>query len=252
MNSHQETSIKELAEKYNINLKGYPPYGLNTRMMIEKHNSIPEILHLKMLNMFDPNSNLQVIKCEVKPSFYRDNYEIAELIRLLSDSIQADSELKISTTIKGIKKEVCLNNYSSIKRDLWMFANTFLEYRQDGLYQFEFDIPFKEDLQEGDDCYLAKNQTEKYSETELSQIIEYEKEKIQNLEKSSKNRLAFKIQRIVEHYREEKIFDSTKKTICTNEACFLYDAMNVLGAIQADQSANNQDKYEFIKKELRK
>lgn len=170
----------------------------------------------------------------------------------MSDSIQADSELKISTTIKGIRKEVSLNNYSSIKRDLWLFANTFLEHRQDGLYQFEFDIPFKEDLQAGDDCYLTKNYTELYSETELSQIIEYEKEKIQNVEKSSKNRLAFKIQCIVDHYREEHIFDSTKKTIATNEACFLYDALDVLGAIQADQSANNQDKYEFIKKELRK
>jgi hypothetical protein len=42
------------------------------------------------------------------------------------------------------------------------------------------------------------------------------------------------------------------KTIATNEACFLYDVLNELGAIQADQSANNQDKYEFIKKELRK
>jgi len=186
MNSQQETSIKKLAKKYNINLIGTPPYCLNTRMMIEKHNSTPENLHISRLNIFDPNSKLQFKEYKIKPFFYRDNYEIAELIRLLSDSIQADSELKISTTIKGIKKEVCLNNYSSIKRDLWMFANTFLEYRQDGLYQFEFDISFKEDLQVGDDCYLSKNYTEPYSETELLQIIEYEKEKIQDVEKSSK------------------------------------------------------------------
>ena len=252
MNSQQETSIKELAKKYNINLTGTPPYCLNTRMMIEKHNSTPENLHISRLNIFDPNSKLQFKESKIKPYFYQDNYEIAELIRLLFDSIQAESELKIATTIKGIKREVSLNNFSSIKRELWMFANTFLEYKQDGLYQFEFDIPFKEDLQEVDDCCLIKNYTEPYSETELSQIIEYEKEKIQNIEKSSKNRLAFKIQRIVDHYREEHIFDTTKKTIATNEACFLYDALDVLGAIQADQSANNQDKYEYIKKELRK
>ena len=252
MNTQQGNTIKELAKKYNINLTGTPPYCLNTRMMIEKHNSSPENLHIVRLNIFDPNSKFEIINKELNPYFYRNNYEIAELIRLLSDSIQADSELKISTTIKGIRKEVCLNNYSSIKRDLWLFANTFLEYRQDGLYQFEFDIPFKEELQDGDDNYLTKNHTEPYSEIELSQIIEYEKKSILNFEKSSKNRLAFKIQRIVDHYREEHVFNSDMKTIATNEACFLYDILNELGAIQADQSANNQDKYEFIKKELRK
>jgi len=252
MNEKQIKSIKQLASKYDINLLGTPPYCLNTRMMIEKHNSLPENLHISRLNIFDPNSKFVVLNKDINPYFYRNNFEIAELIRLLSESIDAGSELKISTTIKGIRKDVCLNNYSSIKRDLWLFANTFLEYTQDGLYQFEFDIPFKEDLQDGDDFYLAKAYTEPYSQTELSQIIEYEKEKIQNIEKSSKNRLAFKIQRLVEHYREEHIFDSTMKTIATNEACFLYDSLDVLGAIQADRSANNQDKYEFIKKELRK
>lgn len=256
MNTQQGNTIKELAKKYNINLTGTPPYCLNTGMMIEKHNRTPESLHINRLDIFDPNSEFKlpipIDDIKISPCFYRDKYEIAELIRLLSDSIQAESELKIATTIKGIKREVSLNNFSPIKEHLWLLANTFLEYIQDGLYQFEFDIPFKEELQDGDDSYLTKNHTEPYSETELSQIIEYEKEKIQNVEKSSKNRLAFKIQRIVDHYREEHIFDSTKKTIATNEACFLYDALDVLGAIQADQSANNQDKYEFIKKELRK
>lgn len=252
MNTQQGNTIKELAKKYKINLTGTPPYCFNTRMMIEKVNSSPESMHISRLNIFDATSKLEVIISDINPNSYRDKYEIAELIRLLTDSIEAESDLKISTTIKGIRKEVCLNSNSSIIPDLWFFVNTFLDYTQDGIYQFEFDIPFKEDLQDRDDCYLSKAYTEPYSKTELSQIIEYEKMKIQNYEKSSKNMLAFKIQRIVEHYREEHIFDSTKKTIATNEACFLYDVMNLLGAIQADQSANNQDKYEFIKKELRK
>ena len=95
MYTQQENAIKELAKKHNINLTGTPPYCLNTRMMIEKHNSSPENLHISRLNVFDPNSKFEIINKELNPYFYRNNYEIAELIRLLSDSIQADSELKI-------------------------------------------------------------------------------------------------------------------------------------------------------------
>lgn len=42
------------------------------------------------------------------------------------------------------------------------------------------------------------------------------------------------------------------KTIGTDEACFLYDTFNLLGLIQEDPTAKNDDKKEFIKKELRK
>ena len=78
MNTQQENAIKELAKKYNINLTGTPPYCLNTRMMIEKHNSSPENLHIVRLNIFDPNSKFEIINKELNPYFYRNNYEIAE------------------------------------------------------------------------------------------------------------------------------------------------------------------------------
>lgn len=95
MNSQQVASIKELAKKYNINLTGTPPYCLNTRMMIEKHNSSPENLHIGRLNIFDPNSKIEIINKELNPYFYRNNYEIAELI--------FDFCLKVSKLIANLK-----------------------------------------------------------------------------------------------------------------------------------------------------
>ena len=129
MNTQQGNTIKELAKKYNINLTGTPPYCLNTGMMIEKHNRTPESLHINRLDIFDPNSEFKlpipIDDIKISPCFYRDKYEIAELIRLLSDSIQAESELKIATTIKGIIREVSLNNFTPIIEHLWILTNTF-------------------------------------------------------------------------------------------------------------------------------
>lgn len=47
-------------------------------------------------------------------------------------------------------------------------------------------------------------------------------------------------------------FDNKINTISTVEACFLYDTFNLIGIIEGDESANNQEKYQYIKKELKK
>lgn len=73
-----------------------------------------------------------------------------------------------------------------------------------------------------------------------------------NLKKSSKKWLAIRLHNLVVNFRVDGVFDSTKKTISTNEASFLYDSLDIIGTIQADFTANNQDKYQFIKKELAK
>lgn len=250
MSKQQEEAIKNLAKKYNINLEGKSPYRFNTRMMIEKHNSLPENIHLKAFNAFNLKKQIDTTK-EWGMDIYRENLEIAELIKLLSDSIQEKSKLNISTTIKGIKREVNISSFSSIRIHLWYLANTILEDVQDGLYQYEFDMLFKEKLSDGHPD-LYRNYTEVYSEEELSKIIQYEKNQVYKVQKNSKKRFAIMLQRLVESYREDNVFDTTKKTIGTYEACFLYDSLDVLGVIQADLSANNQDKYEYIKKELRK
>ncbi|MBP1617554.1 MAG: hypothetical protein H6Q14_1381 [Bacteroidetes bacterium] len=229
---------------------GYPPYRLNTRMMIEKHNAIPEDIHLKAFSIFDFRKQIDASK-KSGMDVFKENLEIAELIQLLYDSLQEKSTLNISTTIKGIKREVNISSFSSLKTHLWMLSNTILEEIQDGLYQYEFKIPFKERL--GDEYNgIYQNYTEVYSNAELEKIIQYERETVNRIQKNNKKRLALIIQRFVFHYREDNVFDSTKKTIATNEACFLYDSLDILGIIHADIAANNNDKYEFIKKELRK
>lgn len=144
MTQQQEDKIKELAEKYNINLVGNPPYSVNTRRIIDKQKISPESIHLKALEKLDIKKQTDLTKQEVIDAF-AENLEIAELIQLLYDSIQEKSKLNISTTIKGIKREVCLNSFSAIKIHFWYLANTVLEEIQDRVYWYELNIPSKKD-----------------------------------------------------------------------------------------------------------
>lgn len=50
--------------------------------------------------------------------------------------------------------------------------------------------------------------------------------------------------------KKKDLFNKNLKTIATNEACFLYDIFAFAKLIEADLTANNQEKYQLIKRYL--
>lgn len=84
----------------------------------------------------------------------------------------------------------------------------------------------------------------------IDKILEIEKNrKIINVEKNYIARLL----RFISWYAKlVGYFDRELDTIRTFEACLLYDTFDLLGLIQGDKSANNQEKYQYIKRELNK
>lgn len=247
MTQQQEEKLKDLAVKYKIDLKGNPPYNFNTRMMIEKHGSSPEELHINKFNIFFMKD--YDISKKSTLNFYSEHLEMAELIQLLNQSILNSSTLKISTRIKNVKNEVELNS-SFGKVHMWHLMNTLLEHSQDGLYQYEFGIPFKNNVSDDkEELYL--NYTEAYSDHELNQIIQFENESVKNRIKHNKENTDIRIRLIIKNFKEDNVFDTNKKTITTNEACFIYDSLDMLEVILGDKFANNQEKYQYIKRILR-
>lgn len=240
--------IKALAEKYAINLEGSPPYSMNTEQMMSKYGTTPTELHLKRFAIFlKQGFNFDN---EGTHGFFRENLEVAQLIKFLYEVTQNQSEITFSSTIKGIKKSVSLSSFSSLRVEFWYLANAFLSKIQDGTYQYQFNMPFfeEEDYSYGYD----RIKPGVYTDDILDKIIEYEKKTYEEAIITSKKSLALKIKGIVRLYRADNVFDKTKKTIATKEACFLFDTLAYLGIIPETKTENNSDKYEFIKKELRK
>lgn len=240
--------IKTLAEKYNINLEGSPPYSMNTEQSMSKFGKAPSEIHIKRFTIFlKQDFNFGEITTH---EFFRENLEIAQLIKFLYEVIINQSEVTFSSTIKGVKKSVSLSSFSSLRVEYWYLANAYLDYIQDGTYQFSLQIPFFElpNYSFGEN----KENSGVYTDEDLDRIIEYEKKSYNEAFSNSKKRLAIKLQALVRFYRSDNVFDKTKKTIATKEACFLFDTLAYLGVIPETKTENNNDKYEFIKKELRK
>jgi len=247
LTTQQEEAIKDLAASYKIDLKGNPPYGFRTKILIDKDGAKLEDIHLRNFDEF-LSTNIDMTK-KINIDSLNENLEMAELILLLGRSLQNGSKLKISTTYKNIKSEVVLNSpYTNLH--FWYLMNTLLESTQDGTYQNDLGIQVKEKLS-NESPELYRNYTDVYSDNEIEKIIQYEKDIVKKVTKFHKDRSEITIRRLINNYKEDNIFNANKKTIATNEACFLYDSLDLLRVIQGDNFASNQEKYQYIKSLLK-
>lgn len=73
-----------------------------------------------------------------------------------------------------------------------------------------------------------------------------------NMTFKHKSQIVRILQVINRYAKEYGYFDNELNTISTEEACILYDTFDLIGLIQGDYSANNQEKYQYIKRELKK
>jgi len=214
-----------------------------------------------VFGIFD--SALQLTKKE----YDKKTLELAELLKFLyteenGNGIKlignilskpvASSEIRLFR--EAIKKELSKKYFSKpTMSEIYSFIGIDTKELEDNPYS-NFD---KEDISipiwdislggmEGKLVYYYLDYIDRQS---IDKIIQREKEKEKGIQKQYISRLLTFI-----CYRARKfgVFDKSLKTISTSEACFLYDSFDLLGLIQGDVLAPNQEKYQYIKGELRK
>lgn len=212
MTDYQRTEIKELAEKYGINI---------------------EDIHIKRFVIFLLNKPLLNERSE-KPDWKEpdnkpssQNLELAEFIELIIAAYENDQPIEVSTTIKGIKsKTVKLSGRNCYK--LVLFANTELEHQQDGTYQGLFGWEFKDTINQHD--YF----TEPYTKEELDKILRYERNEEIKRKKSKKRMFVRQLNIIYYHLKDNGVFNNKTKEPTSKEYQFLYDSLCVLGMFPKD------------------
>lgn len=224
--------IKELALKHKIDLSGNK-YNISekTKCFLEDGCSI-EDARLKIINIFLFNSfTTEDSFCFFKPNgrrVYKNNscytLKLAELIDIVYTAMESFSNIEVTTTIKGVKKEKVVLNGNDCER-LFLFLNTELEKTQDGLYQYEFNWEDK-DYIEGNDI---DNFTKPYTKDELTKIIEYERKRYIKPDALTRRLNKKQVRILCDFFKEEGVFNNENKELASKEYQFLYDLLAVVG-----------------------
>lgn len=221
--NHKISKIDALIKKYNLNIN-------------EK-----DFKYLKGLLIVDIDCSNFNKAFAARPSQY-------DLINL-SYILKTAQKHQTGINIKSRNINHTINNQPIIS-DLILLIDTMIEYYQDGLFNWKFGWNFKEPIEHE----IFENLTEPYTEEEMLSILKYYQEDELTIAAKEQLKIPKAIRRsksIVKKLRESGCFDNNCKTIKTNEACFIYDLLVIYDFMQEDFSANNQDKYQLIKRYLR-
>jgi len=245
-----------------------------------EYNIYQEILIEKIMKQYDIKIEGDLLKDfqfamswdeeSAREVYLTPDYELSKLVSFLRQSFSCNSELIITSTIKGVKNKIEIKHEINLN-NLYLLCDSLLYSKNGGIYQREFGWEEKASYysQHKDDIIsytLPKDGTEKityddkidvfagvvdpYSEIELKKIIDYEHEYLKDGIIGYKELRKTNVRDMVLKLREEGIFDTSYKTISTKEACFLFDVMVELETIPHDLTLNNQEKYQYIKRVL--
>lgn len=213
--------IDSLLVKYNLNL------NKKDIKFIKGHITFNEWVN--RLQQFNTNDNLFISQS------YKNLINLSYLLKTAKDK---QTEIKIKSG--DINYTL---NCEQIIIDLILFVDTLIEYKQDGYFQYKFNWEFKQPIEHD----VFDNLTEPYSNEETLSILKLvDEENIFKVKPISG--ASYRTKAVIKRLRNSGIFDSNCKTIKTNEACFIYDLLVIYGDIDEDFSANNQDKYQHIKR----
>lgn len=239
-------TLKTTSDTFQWKDKEYPE--LNQKFsrietLIKKYDlniSEMDFKYLKGLLIFD-------IDCRNFNKYFAARPSQYDLINL-SYILKTAQKHQTGINIKSININHTINNQPIIS-DLILLIDTMIEYYQDGLFNWKFGWDFKEPI----DHEIFANLTEPYTEEEMLSILKYCQEDELTIGAKEQLKTPKEIRRsrsIVKRLRESGCFDNNYKTIKTNEACFIYDLLVIYDFLLEDLSANNQEKYQLIKRYL--
>ena len=268
MTKEQEARIREIALMYNIDLSGkIPPKNSTIKRAFEKGKISLDTLHLKRFEFF----LVSIIPVDKDKNINKALYDFAKFIELLKKSHTNKFAVTISSKKGSKKQSVTIDNQESIMH-LWRFANIILDHLQDGMYEFmpksDYTLDDNGDYEREFDWYEKKKRQEEtydtdypsmywgsimpFTDAELKEIINFEASTIREIESNPKDRNASVLRLLIKLYQEDGVFDNSKKTIKTNEACFLYDCLSLFEIMDVDETLSKQEKYQRIKAYLNK
>ncbi len=167
------------------------------------------------------------------PFPYPDYLECVQLINLLS---KTDDVILSHSSRKDIM--ATLSN-KELKYVIWRLLHTWLEYRQGGLFQWLFDIDFKQT-----DEFIC-DFTKPYTDGELKMIEDYCKNAIHNKDKFTKK--GGEYGKIADYIANLMMNNETySKLGVTKQYCFVYDAMSIAEIVD-HEGLSNKDKYNKVK-----
>lgn len=254
---------------------------IDTNLVTDKdeqdyYNSLePEIDRLvKLYNLPESPEYASIIVTQVW--VYRDTFidddsliiELAEFAKILLSSKKTDNPIEIKYGNKKVKINNDLN-----KTRLNYVVNALLEHEIRNDFSLDFpkslykDFALKPSLKSSIEMYERSQDKDDfsmfqiidfskvlYSIEELSKIIGEVKEKgkfqSEKYTKLKKEELKKLLKETIFSLKMKDLFNKNLKTIATNEACFLYDIFAFAKLIEADLTANNQEKYQLIKRYL--
>ena len=226
LSTEQIKSIQKRAFEYNIKelIPEYSKY------------SISEIQHfIKYFNV--------VLSINIRKDYM--NNDLIKLTQQLQKAIISGNEIYIS--VKSPYKNSAKMSITSqtLIHTLHSFCNTLLNESMSSTFQEKLHLQPKERMSTDSNIF---NFTVPYTTDEFKKIIAYQKKStsiFNNYDK--KNKIQGPILQLINKYRNNKIFDTSLKTIATNEACFIYDTLTDLDIIE-DESFSHQDKYKAIQR----
>ncbi|MBP1617553.1 MAG: hypothetical protein H6Q14_1380 [Bacteroidetes bacterium] len=254
---------------------------IDTKLVTDKeeqdyYNSLePEIDRLvKLYNLPESSGYTSTIVTQIW--IYRDTFisddtfilELAEFTRILLNSKKTDNPIEVKYGNKKIK----INN-DLHKTRLNYVVNALLEHEVRKNYSLRFpedlskDFCLKPSIKICMEMYEQSSDKDDYSvfqiidfskvlysNQEINRIIDIVKEKgrfqSNKYSKLKKEQLKDLLKETISTLKKKDLFNKNLKTIATNEACFLYDVFAFAKLIEHDSSANNQEKYQFIKRRL--
>ena len=253
---------------------------LHDNVVYKEHYFYESVLIEKVMQQYDIKFDGQLLEDfqfamswdeeSAKEVFLTPNYELSKLVYFLRQSLYNDSNLTITSTIKGVKNKIEINHENNIN-NLYFLCDSLLYSRSGKEYEHEFDWKEKESYYskhkedvlyrtlhlDGTETIKYDNEinvfagiVDAYSEIELKKIIEYENEEVKDSTNYYKEFRKTKIKDMVLELRVKGIFDKSFKTISTKEACFIFDVLVALETIPHDTTLNNQEKYQYIKRIL--
>ena len=228
-------------------MKFYETIKDEIQALIEKHQfqEHEEIIHKELEFPVVLFHHTEMVYLKLYKGF---KLEVAELIVFLQKCL--GNEIKLTSTIKnpsdGEKSGFQIHHVlksPQIAFEIIKWANTFLEWEQDGLYQSEFEW----DLKPMDEkCHFY---TEPYSNEELATIIRYEKKQLsEDLSLTQHPQNGKLASTIYFKLNKNDVFKSQQKNGKgkTKEYAFIFDIICILRKYP-DNNEANKEKYDKVK-----
>lgn len=197
------------------------------------------------------------------PNSDRSYYEVAHLYSILSEANKEGGGIIVKSKTTNKKIEVLYNEnivFLLEKISQYLIDNRHDDYMEQFGWGWRDNIPPLKILKWKDEVSeeVFNNFLEEvdlidkpYTDEEIKKILEYEKRQLEIINIVKRERLSFYLNRIVDSFKKEGIFETKPKTISTKDACFLYDYLLKL-ELKSDNTLSPNEKYQEIKNELNK